>query len=66
MACISLALEFAKECMLLSVDLTTRSAADTLLTDLRMSEPGIEPGFTRPQRVVLTSRRFGPVTFLSA
>ena len=25
----------------------------------QMSEPGFEPGFTRPQRVVLTTRRFG-------
>ena len=26
-----------------------------------MSEPGFEPGSTRPQRVVLTTRRFGPI-----
>ena len=25
----------------------------------KMSEPGIEPGFARPQRAVLTTRRFG-------
>ena len=25
-----------------------------------MSEPGFEPGSTRPQRVVLSTRRFGP------